>query len=168
MPNLNTEDQLSQVLKDAAQPADSLDPKVAALQAVAKAAQAAEELRGVQEYQKVNDWVAANPFYRPHFVSGVHPAVIESPPGVMGMLARTNPLAAWHAAETVRMAAEDFLPGGDLYHLRDKGPALADQFMSSASLPPEAALILPALDRACRQRRHRFGLHGATMAHGFL
>ncbi|OLP97506.1 Trimethylguanosine synthase [Symbiodinium microadriaticum] len=160
-------DQLSQVLKDAAQPVDILDPKVAALQAVAKAAQAAEELRGVQEYQKVNDWVAANPFYRPYFVSGVQPAVIESPPGVMGILARTNPLAAWHAAETVRMAAEDFLPGGDLYHLRDRGPALAEQFMSSASLPPEAALIFPALDRACRQRRQRVGLHGATMAHGY-
>ena len=27
-------------------------------------------LGGVQEYQKVNTWVAANPFYRPSFVSG--------------------------------------------------------------------------------------------------
>lgn len=90
---------------------------------------------GVREYQKVNDWVAANPFFRPSFVSGAlhvasickpckmlnrghESAVIDSPPDVgsqamhcaklqvMGMLAKSNPVAAWHAAEAVRMAAE--------------------------------------------------------------
>ncbi|CAJ1402564.1 unnamed protein product [Effrenium voratum] len=138
MPSLDVDDQLSDVLKQASQLEDLTDPKVAALQAVAQASQAAEELRGVQEYQRVNDWVAANPYFRPSFVSGHHPAVIESPPDVMGMLVRTNPLAAWHAAEAVRMAAEDYLPGGDLYHHADgsKGPDLALKFMSSSCMPP--------------------------------
>eukprot|EP00434_Breviolum_minutum_P001199 symbB.v1.2.001050.t1/scaffold33.1/size517934/2 len=59
----------------------------------------------------------------------------------MGMLAKTNPIAAWHAAEAVRMAAEDSLPGGDLYHHADgsRGPDLAQRFMSSSMpimLPP--------------------------------
>ena len=56
--------------------------------------------------------------------------------------AKTNPLAAWHAAEAVRVAAEDSLPGGDLYD-GSRGPDLAAQFMSSSSMPPPA-LLLPA------------------------
>ncbi|CAK9073197.1 unnamed protein product [Durusdinium trenchii] len=136
MPNLDVADQLSDVLRDA-QSMPATSPKVAALQAVAKATQAAEDFRGVQEYQKVNTWVAANPFFRPSFVSGHQSAVIDSPPEAMGMLARTNPIAAWHAAEAVRLAAEDSLPGGDLYHHADgsRGPDVAQKFMSSASMP---------------------------------
>ena len=100
---------------------------------------------GVREYQKVNDWAAANPFFRPSFVSGAlhaglgsaclsqghESAVIDSPPDVrgqgpsdsfaqlqvMGMLAKSNPVAAWHAAEAVRMAAE----AGQ--HIRPRGTA---------------------------------------------
>ena len=141
MPNLDPDDQLSDVLRQAASETSG-NPKVAALQAVAQVTQAAEHLRGVQEYDKVNTWVAANPFFRPSFVSGHESAVIESPPDVMGMLAKTNPIAAWHAAEAVRMAAEDSLPGGDLYHHADgsRGPDLAQRFMSSSMpilpLPP--------------------------------
>lgn len=162
MPNLDMDDQLSDALKAVASPSQSaLSPKVAALQAVAKATQAAEDLKGVQEYEKVNTWVAANPFFRPSYVSGHESAVIDSPPDVMGMLAKTNPLAAWHAAEAVRIAAEDSLPGGDLYHHADgsRGPDLAQKFMSSSSMPlvtpwswSRPPTILPR-QRSCVGRR---------------
>ena len=44
---------------------------------------------------------------RPQFVSSYNPDVVDSPPGVFDALASVDPKAAWHAAEAVRIAAED-------------------------------------------------------------
>eukprot|EP00931_Biecheleriopsis_adriatica_P122117 TRINITY_DN97128_c0_g1_i1.p2 TRINITY_DN97128_c0_g1~~TRINITY_DN97128_c0_g1_i1.p2 ORF type:complete len:164 (+),score=32.32 TRINITY_DN97128_c0_g1_i1:68-559(+) len=157
MPNLHTADSLSDALAAAVRSSPGNDDtEGAALQAVAKAAQAAETLRGIVELDKVNTWVAANPFFRSQFVSGYHPDVVESYPNVFGTMARTNPRAAWHAAEAVRLAAEDHLPGGDLYHHADgsTGPDLAQKFMVCPD-PSAVGLLLPRQMQRRREQRKR-------------